>query len=219
MNQPAIIIENKFGAFKPPSPEAQQKRDEADAAMKQRQHAMKVSELRANWGAWKIHADTVAVRSGAWAQKLTALERRLGCGFLVALVGTGGSGKTQMGVELMRMVTESEKPALFTTAVNFFNQIKATYSRHCEDTELDVLEKFRKPKFLVIDEFGKRAENEWQSTQMFELLNNRYGDMTDTLLIDNRTPDEFMASIGPSLASRMLETGGIIEATWDSFRK
>lgn len=205
--------------FKPLTPEQQKIRDEEKQRADKLQHDMKVTDLRSNWGAWKIHVTKRPERTGKWAEKLTMLEEELGKGFLVALVGTGGTGKTQLGVELMKLVTEREKPALFTTAVSFFNCLKATYSKSSDETELDVLNRFRKPKLLVIDEFGKRAENEWQATQMFELLNNRYGDMNDTLLIDNRTPDEFIASIGPSLADRMQETGGIIEANWESWRK
>jgi DNA replication protein DnaC len=205
--------------FKPLSPEETERRAAAEKRLKQQQHDMKVSELRSGWGAWKIHTERTPEKTGKWAEKLDRLSADLGSGFLVALTGPGGTGKTQIGVELMKLVTESEKPALFTTAVNFFNRIKATYAKSSSETELHVLEEFRKPALLVIDEFSKRAETEWQATQMFELLNNRYGDMRDTLLIDNRTPEEFLAAIGPSLSSRMLETGGIIEANWESFRK
>jgi len=53
---------------------------------------------------------------------------------------------------------------------------------------------------------------------LFELLNRRYNDLKDTILIANKSKAEFQDYIGPSLASRMNETGGIVECNWPSFR-
>ena len=140
-------------------------------------------------------------------------------GFLIGLCGERGSGKTQFGVELMMLVTASERVALFTTAVGFFIAMKASYGKSSNDSEEERLLEYSKPSLLVIDEFGKRAETDWENNMLFELVNRRYNAMKNTLIIDNRHQADFVATLGPSLADRMREKGGIIECNWPSFRK
>jgi len=205
--------------FKPLSIEESAARASALHAFEERQRQEKIAGLRRGWGVWKRHAICQPSFTGPWGEKFSMLKSRLGSGFLMAVVGIGGNGKTQIGAELLKVVTQDLKTGLFTTAAAFFTAIKETYRKNSDQSESEVLQDYRSQKLLVIDEFGKRGESEWEMTQLFELINNRYGDMTDTLLIDNRKKDDFLTTIGPSLASRMQETGGIIEANWESFRK
>lgn len=184
----------------------------------ERQHMMKVNELRVAAQVPKRHMQTKVNEQTAWGEKFCELQERLGKGFLIALVGTRGNGKTQLGVELIRVATFDLRKSLFTSAVQFFIEIKSSYRKDAEKTEHEVIRKFSRPSLLVIDEFGKRGESEWENTMLFEVINNRYNAMLDTVLIDNRTKAEFIARIGPSLASRMEETGGIVECNWESFR-
>lgn len=179
---------------------------------------IKVAELRRTWGAPTRHVEAVACFGGDWGATYQAILSKLHSGLLAALVGGRGTGKTQMAVELMRVVTGKLMSARFITATDFFIQIKGTYRKDAEEKEADVLKRFQRPPLLVIDEIGKRGETDWESNLLFELINRRYNDKTDTVLIDNRSAQDFTAAIGPSLASRMVECGGIIECNWKSFR-
>ena len=205
-------------AVKPLSPEEQRSRDQ-DAEHRLRSvKASKIEDLRSTWNAPKRHVDCKPKQYGEWVSMLDFLRAKLGGGFMVALVGGRGNGKTMMAVELMKHVTDGLNSALYATSIEFFINIKRSYRLDSQIDEMDVIKRFRKPSFLVIDEIGKRGQSDWENNMLFELLNKRYGDMTDTLLIDNIGKAEFIAAIGPSLASRMQETGGIIEASWQSFR-
>lgn len=177
-----------------------------------------VERLQSDTNAPKRHWDCILDMDGEWGQKLNSLRPRIGSGFMVAFVGTRGNGKTQMAVQLIRDATERLLSARFCTASEFFMAIKSTYKKESSETEFDVVVCYRAPKLLVIDEIGKRSDSEWENTLLFELLNKRYNDMTDTIVIDNRSSAEFQAAIGPSLASRIAESGGIIEFNWPSFR-
>ena len=137
----------------------------------------------------------------------------------MALVGTRGNGKTQMAVELMKDATANRRPARFTTAVGFFMQIKSTYRKDATRGEADVITEFLLPSLLVVDEFEKRAETAWENNLLFELLNRRYNQMKDTVLIANEEKKAFVEYVGESVSSRMNEVGGIVECTWPSFRK
>ena len=180
----------------------------------------RTTELRVKWNAPKRHTSAVSIdRLGAWGDAELRLKARLSKGFLVALIGGRGSGKTQLAVELMKEATNRQQTALYATAAEFFIGIKTTYRKDSKESEGDVLARFRKPSILVLDEFGRRAESDWENNLLFELLDKRYADLHNTIILSNHSKEELIASIGASLASRMQETGGIIECNWPSWRE
>lgn len=156
---------------------------------------------------------------GAWGEKLTTVRDLLGKdGVIIALIGGRGSGKTQMAVECIRALAREGKVSNFCTAMSFFMRIKSTYRKDATETESDVIRELSSPSLLVIDEIARRSESEWENNLLFELLNRRYNDMLDTIVICNLPKDEFEASMGSSLVSRMTENGGIVDCNWGSFR-
>jgi DNA replication protein DnaC len=177
-----------------------------------------VSKLRMEWNAPLRHVSNTAIKEGPWERALAHIESLIGTGMLVALAGNRGTGKTQLAVELMRHATGNGKSALFTSAIGFFMDIKATYRKDAMKDEGEVLLKFAKPMLLVIDEIGKRSDSEWENNLLFELINRRYNALKDTVLIDNRSKQECEVSLGDSLVSRLNETGGILNCVWPSFR-
>ncbi len=194
--------------------EIQASKDDYDNDVRQGKIAM----LRGDWNAPRRHVDFAPAVVGPWGEALRKLASRLGSGFLVALIGTRGNGKTQLAVELMKRVTDDLNFARFTTATRFFMAMKSTYRKDSTETEAGVLATFCKPSLLVVDEAARRAETTWENNLLFELLNSRYNEMKDTIMICNMGRAEFEQSLGASLVSRMNETGGIIECNWPSFR-
>lgn len=102
--------------------------------------------------------------------------------------------------------------------MDVFLAVRETYRREISQSELEVIESFRKPSLLVIDEVQERGETAWEDRILTNLVDKRYGDGTDTLLIANLKPAALAENLGTSIADRLRETGGIIEATWGSFR-
>lgn len=191
--------------------------EEAENRVQRERHT---AELRAKWNAPKRHVTVMALdRSGPWGDAETKLKSKLGHGFLVALIGGRGGGKTQLAIELMRESTRRQGSALYATAAEFFMAIKATYRKDSTENEMEVIARFTKPSILVLDEFGRRSETDWESNLLFELLDKRYGKMKNTILLSNQTKEEFLSSVGASLASRMQETGGVMECNWPSRRE
>jgi len=227
MNPACATLEDRIArmqaSFDALTPEEKERRNQAVEEHARRQkwehHAASVAALRQNWNAPKRQLSSQTLHDGPWGEMFASVVSKLGSGFLIALTGTHGPGKTKMGVELMKASTENLRSAKYMTATEFFIAIKTTYRKDSEESEESVLEAHARPRLLVIDEIGKRSENEWEDRLLFELVDRRYRDMTDTLLISNADKAEFTKSIGASLASRMNETGGIIECKWESFRK
>jgi DNA replication protein DnaC len=157
-------------------------------------------------------------RNGPWGLIEKKILSKLGEGFFIGLIGTRGGGKTQLAVEAIRQCSRNLKRSRFCTATEFFIEIKSSYNAG-DNSEKIVLDRFTKPQLLVIDEIGQRSESEWENRLLFELLNRRYNAVKDTRLISNQTVENFCQSLGPSLVSRMQETGGLIECNWPSYRK
>jgi len=158
------------------------------------------------------------IRQPEWSNARSQVLAIIGRGVTVCLTGTRGNGKTQIAVEAIRSVTKQGKAALFITAQRIFMTFRGTFDDGAKRTELQVLESFRRPSLLVIDEIGQRTESDWENRTFFELLNARYNDMTDTILTCNLNGTDLTANLGPSLVDRMKEGGGMIECNWPSFR-
>lgn len=153
-----------------------------------------------------------------WVRARNRVCEQLGSGFLVALLGKRGPGKTQIAQQAVMATIGIGRAALYVRAMTIFLELRATFKAD-EKTEEAVIEKYRAPKFLVIDEMQERGETPWEDRTLNHLIDLRYGDMTDTLLIANLQPKAFKSSVGESIADRLRETGGIIECTWKSFRQ
>jgi hypothetical protein len=162
------------------------------------------------------HFPVPAILPGPWADKLVELKEHVGKGSLLALIGKRGTGKTQMGVELIRRACWKGLSAKYAKAMQFFTAIKDSYSKNAPESS--VMDAYLKARVLVIDEAQERGETAWEDRLLTHLIDCRYGDMKDTVLISNLNRREFEASIGSSILSRMSETGGIIECNWPSFR-
>lgn len=156
-------------------------------------------------------------RAGEWGATEAKIKAKLKSGFLISLIGIRGAGKTQLAVEVMRHVAEKNS-VHYCTAMGFFMRVKATYKNDSSETELEIVDELCGQALLVIDEIGQRSETEWENRLLYELLNRRYNASKDTLIISNQELPALEASLGPSIVSRMQETGGIIECKWKSYR-
>lgn len=185
------------------------------------QHNERVLEIRRGpgWAFIKRHIES-PVRTGVqWKNVREGIADRMGKGFLFALVGPQGRGKTQIAVDLMLKASDLLKTSRYTSALGFFSDIKSCYQSEAPCDESEMLRAYCKEDLLVIDEFEKRSDNKWANDLIFEVLNRRYGMVKDTLLISNLSKEGFESFLGDSIVSRMNEVGGILECSWDSFRE
>lgn len=189
-----------------------------EAEQRAKRNAARAVNLLGASGIPKRQADTNPDHKTAWGAKCATLLGLVEKNATIGIVGGRGNGKTQMAVEAVKQTCAAGKSALFTSAINFFMEIKASYAVDAKRDERAIVAAFTRPHLLVIDEIGKRGGSDWENNLLFEVLNRRYENMTPSIVIDNRTKAEFITTIGPSLASRMTEGGGIIECTWESFR-
>ena len=156
---------------------------------------------------------------GQWFDKLKKLGALRGTGFLVSLLGDRWTGKTMMACRLARthLARDPDFTAMYVRAAEFFIAIKDSY-RQDGPSESAQIERFSTPEFLVIDELNERSDTRWEDMMLTLLIDKRYGDMKDTLVISNHKPDTFKESVGLSIYRRLVQTGGQIECDWPSFQ-
>ena len=187
----------------------------AKLAEADRLHGAKVAYVRS--GCPKRHRRELELTGTEWLEKRDRIIGQLGEGFLIALLGKRGPGKTQLAQQaILEMCNKGHQP-MYIRAMSIFLTLRGTYGGTKD--EITVIGVFATPTLLVIDEMQERGETPWENRMLNHLLDIRYGDMKDTLLIANLTPDAFAESMGPSITERLRETGGIIECDWESFRK
>lgn len=179
----------------------------------------RIKKLRDDAGIPKRHALEIPHEQSPWQVKRSETVQKIGSGFLIAIVGLQGTGKTQMGAALIHDATARLLSCKFASAMRFFIDLKSTFDDGAESRESAILARYTKPKLLVLDEMDERSESAWENRLLFHMLNERYNAMLDTFLISRRTQQEFLSSVGLSIQSRLQETGGVIVCNWPSWRE
>lgn len=183
---------------------ARKRREKADAALRE-------ANLPAR------HLKQCQHSGERWAAIFERVKTRMGSGFIIALIGGRGVGKTQMAVEACREQAYREKSFHYATAMDVFLEIKDSYRKG--GSERDAVKTFIRPSLLVLDEVQERGETQWEDRLLTYIIDKRYAAQKDTILISNQTKETFLESVGQSVASRIHEAGGIAVFDWPSYRE
>lgn len=152
-----------------------------------------------------------------------------GKGAIVALVGERGLGKTTIAGQLIweRAWNEALEPWARRPPYRKLSDLIALYKPLYADfgsIETEVLMERRNGfcslhPLVIIDELHECDDQKLKDRVLTDLLDRRYSNQNDTLLITNQTPAEFKATTNDSVLSRLSEHGSIIECKWQSFRE
>ena len=166
------------------------------------------------------HRDNKELQGKEWKAKLEEMAARIGTGFLIAFIGGRGPGKTQMGVELIKLATAGLLSARYATAMEFFIEVKGAYRDDSgAPSERLVIDRYTRPRLLILDEIHERGATAWEDRLLTHLVDIRYRELRDTILIGNLSAVQLEDELGKSITSRLVETGGIVEFNWPSFRQ
>lgn len=152
-----------------------------------------------------------------------------GKGAIIALVGPRGLGKTTIAGQLILEKAEDEslpcpwhrRPPYRKLAalIATFKSLYADYGNVDTEQLLERLDSFCKDHpFVTIDELHDCEDLRIKNRLLTDVLDRRYSNRLDSLLIANQTPAEFQETTSDSVLSRMKEHGAIIHCTWESWR-
>lgn len=156
-------------------------------------------------------------------------------GGIVVMYGAHGTGKTRMAWEIARKCTpqdahfavggigwnaaRKERPAIYTTAVGLFLEIRDTFRADSEFSEMQVVKKYTDAGLLVIDEVQERGETDFENKKLTTIIDARYAYERPTILITNYSREKLAATLSPAVLDRIRENGCGLHFDWTSFRK
>jgi len=184
-------------------------RRQAEAAVQRRIESSGVPER---------HKHAPARTGEAWERKFGELCDALGTGFVGLVIGDRGRGKTQMAADLAIASIRRGRPARYVKAIEFFMEVKESYRKQA--SEKAVLDRYAQAALLVIDAIEVRGETAWEDNLLNHLVDRRYDEVVDTLLVGNVKADTetLNATLGTSILSRAREGIGITACNWPSYR-
>lgn len=153
-----------------------------------------------------------------WNSLYEDTKEKIDSGSLIAIVGTRGTGKTQIGACLIGYCTHTlSKQALYIKAFEIFLKIRDGFNGG-DESESGSLKYFITPHLLVIDAYEVRSDSQFENRVLDHIIDKRYDLCKSTIIISNDTVETFQKTVGLSICDRIRETGGIIEMKWQSFR-
>ena len=188
--------------------------EEADALFGGREQSLIDRGVGARFVRLDIDARDARIQAGApnyyvAAERLKELARARK---LFALVGPRGRGKTQLACALCRwffVPNEKDRGISYRTALGYLDGVRAAGQK-----VRDFKKTHEEVGLLVLDEIQDRNAPDWLDVSFGELIDSRYANRKPTLLLSNLTPDALIDNVGPKTQRRLVEEGGIIEATW-----
>jgi DNA replication protein DnaC len=100
----------------------------------------------------------------------------------VVFIGSVGIGKTHLATALAHSACLKGHSVLFTTAVNIINSLAAAQATGGVKREM---EKYLKPRLLVIDELGYLPIDKFGADCLFQIISGRY-ECSSTIITSNR---------------------------------
>nr|WP_179198504.1 DnaA/Hda family protein [Paenibacillus amylolyticus] len=124
-------------------------------------------------------------------------------------VSAFGTGKTYLMVCIANALAHRKIPGIYVTEDDMYSAIKETYNRNSkktDETESEVLERFRKVPILMIDDLFTAQYKDWAEDKLFSILNGREREGKITIMTSNyeleRIPGRLPTN-GAKLVSRI----------------
>ena len=148
-----------------------------------------------------------------WWNTFQSSKTRIGTGFLDIFLGPRGRGKTTLASMLIGCECWRNNEPVYATAMEIAADIRKSFDDHSDHRR-----KYERCSMLVIDEFHRADKSDWAERMMESLLDNRYRNKRDTIVIGNDSPEDFIKHCGSSVASRIKECGKILVLDGEDFR-
>lgn len=125
------------------------------------------------------------------------------------LVGTVGVGKTHLACAIIDKAIDNKRSCYYVPYYRLADIKIRDPQLYKALLTVDV---------LVIDEYGVQDTTN-KNNYLFEIINERYNNIVNTILLSNLTLQTFKENIGEAAHSRLKENVQTHEAVWQDYRK
>jgi len=140
------------------------------------------------------------------------------CEKSMIMVGGVGTGKTLLASAMLDSLVDNNRCEIIKV-IDLIRHLKSTWSKDSESNEEDLIKYFVKLDLLILDEVGSQFGSDTEKLFIFDIIDGRYQDMKQTVLISNLDIDGIKDVIGERCVDRLREGGGsMIAFDWKSSR-
>lgn len=101
--------------------------------------------------------------------------------------GNPGNGKSYAVCCIANYLLSRGVPTICISINALLDRIKATYDSSGRGDEESVIRSFCKADFLIIDDLGTELKNEWGSSRIYRIIDERYRNNLPTVITTNLT--------------------------------
>jgi DNA replication protein DnaC len=134
------------------------------------------------------------------------------------MVGGVGTGKTLLASAIIDSLVDKNKCKIIKV-IDLIRLLKSTWSKDSENTEEGIINYYCKLDLLILDEVGSQFGSDTEKLFIFDIIDGRYQEMKQTILISNLDINGVKDVIGERCVDRLREGGGaMIAFDWTSSR-
>jgi DNA replication protein DnaC len=150
---------------------------------------------------------------------IETIPDRLSQGDCLVFCGTPGSGKTHLGIAIIKAVMRLGRISTrYITVPEIIRKVRSTYKNYGGTVE-QLVNDLSVIDILVIDEVGVDAGKE-DTTILFDVIDTRYRNQLPTVIISNLNKELLTDYVGVRTMDRLEEGLGIVVAfDWPSYRQ
>lgn len=139
----------------------------------------------------------------------------------MVLTGAPGTGKTHLAVSVLRELVRESKvkdrsDARFVPVPELLAEIRACYRDGGPD-ERDIMDKYSRLPYLVLDDLGAEKTTEWSITTLYLIIDRRYRGVLPTVVTTNLSLEQIADNLSERISSR-LASGRIITLKGEDYR-
>lgn len=164
----------------------------------------------------KIHGQVSAL--AAASEYSDDFPQRYAAGATMVFSGMPGTGKSHLAIAVCMSVMERGYTAMYINALDAIRMVRATWGRHAEQSEREVMNQLASIDLLVIDEVGAQYGTEGEQVILFDIINRRYQDQKPMILLTNQGKEGFKTYLGDRAFDRLREGGKWVPFDWKSHR-
>lgn len=128
---------------------------------------------------------------------------------------TSGSGKTYLASCITRsLMLKYHLQAKFVTVPDYISCVGDSYKR--ERGERDKSEIIRSCQLLILDDLGAQISRDWQSQELFRLINKRMSEGLVTFYTSNMAPENL--NLDDRIINRIVKSSIVIQLPEESIR-